>query len=149
MSPGAPVRRFPGQSWKRAHTAFGDDHLCGLWGHLGMDLRPWRALYEASGHFEPPKKQIVVTHLRIAGPKADDDIDDGHARQTGAAQHGGSPLQELWVVRSHADITAGWCPPAPLMPQEAQSRVPEHGSGSPSLWLGFPQALWRSRQRLS
>jgi hypothetical protein len=76
-------------------------------------------------------------------------LDDGHAGQSGAAQHGGSPLQELWVVRSHADSAAGWCPPAPLMPQEAQSRVPEHGSGSPSLWLGFPQALWRSRQGLS
>jgi hypothetical protein len=81
-----------------------------------MDLRPWRALAEVSGHFEPPKKQIAVTHLRIAGPKAHDDIDDRHTRQTDAAQHGGSPLQELWVMRSHVDIAAGWCPPARLMP---------------------------------
>ena len=27
------------------------------------------------------------------------------------------------------------------------SRVPEHGSGSPSLGPGFPQALWRSRPK--
>src|SRR5262249_93196 len=67
-----------------------------------MDLRPGRALAEASGLFEAPKEPIAVTHLGIAGPKAHDDIDDGHTRQTGSAQEGGRPVQEVWVVRGHA-----------------------------------------------
>src|SRR5262249_22216977 len=67
-----------------------------------MDLRSWRALAQASGRFEAPKEHIAVTHFGIAGPKPYDDIDDGHARQTGAAEHGGSPLEELRLVRGHA-----------------------------------------------
>src|SRR5262249_24358764 len=67
-----------------------------------MDLRPWRALTQASGRFEAPKEHIAVNHFGIAGPKTHDDIDDGHARQTGAAEHGARPLEELRLVGGHA-----------------------------------------------
>ena len=44
-------------------------------------------------------------------------------------------------------IAAEECPQVSLMQQQADSPGAEHGSGSPSPWLGFPQALWRSRHR--
>ena len=53
-----------------------------------------------------------------------------------------------WVCMCRI-LAAGRCQMAPVMLQAAQSRGPEHSSGSPSPGQGFPQGLWRSGQRRS